>query len=63
MSLQIGPLKPLNAGGARNTAYGGVCLCAVPVCACAIPSGDPPWTQVCVCGSVAGGWFSLTWAR
>lgn len=41
----------------------GACVYVPCVCACAIPSGDPPWTHVCVCGSVAGGWFSLTWAR
>lgn len=47
MSRQIGPLKPLNAGGGRNTAQGEcvcvfMCLCA---CACVIPSGNPPWAH------------------
>lgn len=34
VSRQIGPLKPLNAGGGRNTAARGVCLCVVCVRVC-----------------------------
>lgn len=60
MSRQIGPLKPLNAGGGRNTAQGEcVYVPRVCVCVCVIPSGNPPWTPQQggdqVCARVGGG--------